>query len=118
MSEADTRLSGPNRLCSADNYHAWKSRVYNILKGKGLEDYIEATCIKPEPIKSSPSTPSSSSTAPLGAPATVESASQATRLHEIKQWKANNGRAKTTIQANCTQEPNDLIVDISTASEM
>jgi hypothetical protein len=48
----------------------------------------------------------------------VGSPDPAARLLEIKACKANNGRAKAAIQANCTTEPNDLIVDITTASEM
>ncbi len=125
MTENSDRLSSSDRLRGAENYHSWNSRVYNILEGKGLEDYIEPTCVKPEPFKSTPAstptgegaTPSSSST-PSQDPSLDESAARTARLAEIKAWKANNGRAKTTIQSNCTQEPNDLIVKIPTASEM
>src|SRR5271168_2581299 len=103
--EGESRLPASERLRRAENYHSWKSRVYNILEGKGLEDFIEPTCTKPEPVEAQTTL-------------SQDLASSAARLAEIKAWEVNNGRAKTTIQANCTQEPNDLIVDIATASEM
>jgi hypothetical protein len=61
--ESESRLPASERLRSAENYHSWKSRVYNILEGKGLEDFIEPTCIKPKPIEttSESTTPSQDS---------------------------------------------------------
>ena len=83
MSEAESRLPGPERLRGAENYHTWKSRVYNILEGKGLEDYIEPTCVKPEPIKVSQTPSPSTSSLPLE-PSTAETAMQTAQLAEIK----------------------------------
>ena len=69
--EGESRLLASERLRGADNYHSWKSRVYNILEGKGLEDFIEPTCIKPEPIEAQSTSPQ-------------DLASSAARLAEIK----------------------------------
>ncbi len=123
MAGSYNHLLRSERLRGSENYRAWRSRVYNILEGNGLEDYLESTCVKPEPLNGSPAaegaTPSSNSSLPSQDPtATDETTARAARQAEIKAWKANNGRAKTIIQANCTQEPNGLLVDISTASEM
>ena len=93
-SEGESRLLASERLRGAENYHSWKSRVYNILEGKGLEEFIEKTCIKPESISPTPSTTTSTASTPS---APTDPAIAATRLQEIKAWKINNGRAKTTI---------------------
>jgi len=44
------RLAESDKLRGADNYIQWADEVQNILMSKGLEDYIEASCIKPEEV--------------------------------------------------------------------
>lgn len=97
--DSDSRLAPSDKLRGANNYHQWKSRVFNILEGKDLEEYILASNVKPEPV--------------MGLTDAI-----ATRQAEIKVWKTNNARAMTTIQNNCQQQPNDLIADLRTASSM
>jgi hypothetical protein len=50
-SKGETRLPALERLRGAENYHSWKSQVFNILEGKSLKEYIKQACIKPKPIE-------------------------------------------------------------------
>ena len=95
----------------------------NILESKGLEDYIDPTCVTPTPLGSlsAPklSRESVSSSASLSTPTpTPDHAAQLTRLEEIKTWKTNNEFAKTTILINCNRELGNLIANIETAAGM